>query len=238
MKKPISLIIIISIALTIHNAKAQKVVLEEDVLADSVTPIYGQNYKHFRHAYLTYGFVSSEDTPGSEIIYGLSRHMALGYRYKRKFTNFYALGFDASINSDAFHLKQNSSKSLPNDSIHESERLVFSYLKGEIYNRFNFGKRGNIIGKFIDLGVYANYNYRVKNISIDKLSDNEYNAGRMKQIFTGLDYYERTGYGMVARAGINRYVVFAQYRLSDAFEPAFNYEDLPKLILGFQVGLY
>ena len=59
----------------------------------------------------------------------------------------------------------------------------------------------------------------------------------IKQI-THLKYYEPFNYGVLARFGINRYVIYANYRLSDLFKSSYNYAELPRLTLGVQIGLH
>jgi len=218
---------------------AQKVVLEEDVQADSIRSEFGQNRKHFRHFYLTYGFVAGNDNMGSQINYGLSRQIEFGYRYKRKLSNWYALGISLSANNELYNLKQSTAKILPNDSLHDSEKLIFNDLKAEIYNRINLGKRGDIIGRFIDIGFYTGFNYRAKHIVKDILNDDGPNhAKKAKHVYTGLSYVEKYKYGLMARTGINRYVLYMQYRLNNQLKHKNSFEDLPSLIVGMQIGLY
>ncbi|NOZ45915.1 MAG: hypothetical protein GXO79_03945 [Chlorobi bacterium] len=232
-------IIIITFLLFPFFNNAQEVLLEETPVSDSLHTNFGQNYKNYGHFFLSTGFIAGQNNSGSEIIYGLSRQFNFGYRYKRRVTNYYALGFEGNISNSSFQLKQNSTKILPNDSIHTNERISVNALNLEFYNRFNFGKRGNIIGRFIDLGFFVNYNYKVKNVVKDVLPvQNLFSASKVKEVYTGLNYIENLGYGISVRVGINRYVLFTQYRLSNLVANNGNLPELPGLIIGFQIGLH
>ena len=220
-------------------AKGQDVLLEEDVKADTIKQTVGPNLKHFTHLYFDLGFIVGEsETEGADINYGKSYTFSIGYRYKRKICNFYAIGFDISYYFMSYNLKQNIFKILPNDSIHNKEKLIFNNLGLELYNRFNFGKRGNYIGNFIDIGAYGNWAYKIKHYTKDDINV-DINKAKIKQVtYTGLVYPEELNYGLRARIGINRYVLSATYRLSDLFKEIYDYPELPRLSVGLQIGLH
>ena len=148
---------------------AQKILLEQDVNADSIRPVKGPNLKHYSHYYLGYGLVASPGSAGSEIRYGMSSDITLGYRYKRKLSQFYSIGMDISYHLTTYRLKQNSTKRLPNDSLHDKEQLIFHNVGFGIYNRFNYGKRGNYIGNFIDIGARLDLPFSVIHFTKDEI---------------------------------------------------------------------
>lgn len=219
--------------------KSQKVLLEENVEADTIKTEYGRNYKNFKHFYFSAGLIVGDNLIGSEILYSSSHMANFGYRYKRKLNNFYALGLDLSINNLSYYLKQDNNKTLPNDSLHYSEKIAFNSLNFEFYNRFNFGKRGNIIGKFVDIGIYTSFHYRSKLVTKDKLANsNNFLASKKKSVYTGLKYVENFGYGLQSRIGINRYVIFARMKLSSIFKSKYDFAELPIYVVGLQIGLH
>ena len=219
----------------------QDVLLEEDVKADTIKKTVGPNLKHFTHLYLDLGFIAGKsETEGADINYGKSYTFSVGYRYKRKISNFYAIGFDINYYLMSYNLKQENSKILPNDSLHNKEKLIFNNLGLELYNRFNFGKRGNYIGTFIDIGAYGNWAYKVKHYTKDELDNADINNAKINEVTnTGLVYPEELNYGVKARIGINRFVLSATYRLSDLFKEKYSYyPELPRLSVGLQIGLH
>ena len=122
-------ITLLSIIFFCTYVAGQDVLLEEDVKADTIKKTVGPILKHFTHLYLDLGFIVGEsETEGADINYGKSYIFSIGYRYKRKIWNFYAIGFDINYYLMSYNLKQNSFKKLPNDSIHNKEKLIFNNL--------------------------------------------------------------------------------------------------------------
>jgi len=225
-------------------AEGQTVLLEQDVNADTIPELVGPNLKHFSHLYVGYGFVLGADAVGSEIRYGSSSDFVYGYRYKRKLSEFYAVGFDIFYHSTAFHLKQDSTKALPNNILHddkgEKEKLTFHNLSLGLYNRFNFGKRGNYLGHFLDLGARIDWAFSVVHFTKDIYDiANVNNGGVVKTKTTGLVYIKPIYYNVFTRLGFNKFVITASYRLSDLFKEEYDlYPELPLLIVGVEIGLH
>lgn len=228
------LIIASGFLLTCFFSNAQMVLLEEDVAADTVAPTTGPNRTNFGHFYLSYGVPIADVHTGADIYIGRSFDFDFGYRYKRKLSRHYALGFEVFYKVQDFNLKQDSGKIVPDTILHDKERLRFNNLGIGIYNRFNFGKRGDVVGNFIDIGVYGSWAYRLANITKDELP----NGNKVRTKITKLDYYEPINYGVVARIGFNRYVFYGTYRLSNLFKASSNYPELPFISAGIQIGLH
>jgi len=213
---------------------SQDVLFNETVNSDSVIETKGPNLKHYKHAYLGFGFAAMQsENKSSNIELGQSSNFIFGYRNKLKISNFYAIGYDVSYNLSWYRLSQTKDKLTPDAFQSDKERLTFHNLELSVYNRFNFGKRGNIIGKFIDIGAYADWTFLCSHFFKNEIAGNVY-----KTKITHLKYYEPFNYGVLARFGINRYVVYANYRLSDLFKSSYNYAELPRLTVGVQIGLH
>ena len=213
---------------------SQTLLMHEDV-KDTVLGKRGPNLKNFSHFYLGIGFiVGKPDSTGSDIKTGRSVNVVLGYRYKLKICNFFAVGYDIAYNSYSFALKQNSKKITPDTILHEKEKLNFGNLGLSPYMRFNYGRRGNIVGNFVDLGAYGDWTFSASNNTKDK----EPNGNIVKTSISHLNYYNHTNYGVLARIGFNRYVIFANYRLSDIFKKSYSYPELPRVTVGLQIGFH
>ena len=224
------------------NLHAQKVLLEQHVQKDSVLPSFGPNLKHFMYFDIGYGFVAGNSSFGSEIDYGRSTSFLFGLRYKRKISNYYSLGFSLDYFNILYRLKQDSSKILPDKNLHNKEILKTNNFSLEFYNRINFDKRGNFMGKYIDLGFYGNLPFSSSHqYSDDKIKPN---AGKTKVINTELKYLSTLNYGLSGRIGFNRLVFYATYRLSDIFkksvgnEYVVRFNELPRGLVGIQLGLF
>lgn len=245
------LLVIVSLLLSIPTA-AQTVLFEENV-KDTYPKerLRGPNKRHYTHWYVDYGFFVSETESqmglgGADIRYGLSHTFDLGYRYKLRLTNWLAFGANLSYQYLSYHIKQNDNKTFPRPvysslsvSQYDKERLQLNLFSFEIYERLNFGKRGNTVGTFWDVGLYVAYMVRDKHfIQDDHLANQPQYVSVTRIQHLDLDFTEEFYYGLRTRIGRNRYVLSAQYRLSDMFSDDLLDLELPRLSIGLQVGLH
>lgn len=237
MKSVFSIVLLI---FTYSLLNAQTVLLEQNPKKDTIKRIVGQNLKHFIHVYGGISFAASPSEADSvQVNYGLSNCFSFGIRYKRKICNAYAIGYNLSMATTGYNIKQDKDKRFIDDSIHKKEKLILTALSFEFYNRINFGKRGNIIGKYIDLGVYGNWNIGsnlylkdyIKLNGQDKATPYETNTRR-------LYFIDPFGYGACMRFGFNRYTITAEYRISNMFKKSSGLKDLPRLFIGLQFGFF
>jgi hypothetical protein len=216
--------------------KAQEVLLHEEVTADTITPTFGPNYRNFLHSFMAYGATfGGTEGGGTAIRYGNSGNFLFGLRYKYRVSNFFSWGADAYYSGLFYAIKQDSVKAFPDTLINDKERLTFHNLSIAPYLRFNLEKkRGNRVGNFIDLGAYGEWTFRLSQFTKNKLPD-----GRVvRATTTGLDYYNSFNYGAMARLGFNRWIFFASWRFSNLFKASKNLPELPRLIVGVQIGFY
>ncbi len=241
--KQLLVIIIISLQFT---AFSQTVLLHEDISKlDFQMPSNGPNYKNFHQLYVNYRFiVSLNDAQEVETNLWKSAVFSVGWRYKRKLSNWFAVGTGINYSNAIFSIKQNNAKQVPNNIQHDEEKLKFNSANLELYTRINFGKRGNVIGKFIDIGGYAGYAFSVKHFYKDNLdkSNPPYYSGVTEVNQKDLNYVNRFNYGLKARMGVNRWVITASYRLSDLLTD--DYKTIvgdyifPRFDIGFELGLH
>jgi hypothetical protein len=228
------------------SANSQTILLQEDVSKlDILKPKYGQNMANFDHWYLDFGFAAEQSAgKGADIRYGFSHSFSVGNRYKRKIANFLAVGTDISYLYMVYDIRQNSEKMIPDNINHKNEKFRLNTLYGDVFLRFNFGRRGNIIGKFLDIGPYGDWSFSTKHLTVDKVDLGNLPNGfkELKTVHRGLSYFNDYNYGAVCRIGFNRYCVFAMYRMSDFFTKEFKTSvadvELPRLTVGVQIGLH
>lgn len=240
-------IIFILILITAQFSFSQRTLLEEDINSyDFEKPKNGPNLLHFTHWYLGLGFFTPDPLEESiEIQYGKSNSFTIGYRYKLKATNWLSFGADLEYNTMSYHFKNAFfyDETSENQTKHDLEKLRIHNAGTEVYLRFNFGKRGNIIGKFVDFAGYGTLNFDAKHIFIDKFpSPTAYNSKKVKVVNSNLNYINFLNYGARLRFGYNRYAVCISYRLSDILSKEFKTEnlqpELPRLNVDFQIGLH
>ncbi len=224
----------------------QTVLLHESIRDyDFKMPTQGPNFRHFNHLNIGYAFyIPSNDVNEVETKAGTSTIFSLGWRYKLKITRWLALGAGINYTNEIFNIKQNENKVVPDTILHSKEKLRSNNFGPDAFIRFNFGKRGNIIGRFIDLGAYCNWPVSIEHMYEDNLDQNTSStrAGLGRVILSKLNYVERFQYGLKARIGINRFVLTGTYRLNEFLTQDYKNEvgnySFPKLAIGIEIGLH
>ena len=230
MKKILSItFILISMA-----GFSQDILLQQNVKADTIRPTYGPNLKNYIYGYIGLGFPLSTNEGSNYTKPVTSTDFDFGVRYKRKLTNLLALGIDLGMNSASYKLKQNDSKIVPDNVINDKEKIQVNSLVSSALLRINAGRRGNFIGNYLDLGVYGGWNFQKKH----KTTNTNANDEKVKVSTSKLKYIENFSYGLMARLGISRYSLTANYRLSNIFKSSYAMPELPRLIVGIEVGLF
>jgi hypothetical protein len=234
MKRIMKKILTIALLLLSLNVFSQEILLEQNVKADTIRPTRGPNLKNFTYGYVGLGFPIYTNEPVNYTKPVLSTAIDIGVRYKRRLTNFLAVGVNLGFVATAYKLKQNGGKTMLDTIINKKEKFQINTLEGSVYARLNVGRRGNYIGNYLDLGVYGGWNLQKKH-----KTTNINDAGeKVKVSTTKLKYVENFTYGLLARIGTGRYALTAGYRLSDIFKPSYAMPELPRLLVGVEVGLF
>ena len=216
------------------GAFSQDILLQQNVKADSVRPTYGPNLKNFFQGYIGLGFPLHTNEILNYTKPILSTNFDLGVRYKRRFTNYLAMGLDMEINSTSYKIKQKDTKTVPDTLINDKEKIQLSSVVSSAWVRINVGRRGNLIGNFLDIGAYGGWNFQKKHKTTNVNDDNE----KVKVITNRLHYVDNFSYGLLARLGVSRIALKVNYRLSDMFKTSYAKPELPRLIVGVEVGLF
>lgn len=222
---------------------AQAILLEQEVNADTVPMTFGPNARHFLHSVMRYGFIfGNPDASGAATRPFNANEFSVALRYKRRFSNFYSLGFDVLYSVTNYHLKQDSSKRVPNPVLHKKEKIAFNNLGLELFNRFNIGKRGNILGNFMDIGGYGEYGASIRHFYRDEFAAPLAGSSVQEVTNKSLRYVNSLNYGGMIRIGSNRYALVGKYRISDVFKKSYlaptglPYPELPRIIVGVELG--
>lgn len=217
---------------------AQNILLEKEVTDEVFNKQKGPNLKKFDHLYVVgnFYFDTGDEVEVKPI---LSNDFGFGYRYKYKLLSFYSVGFNLSFHRLNFNLPQEDGKRILNDIENDKERLVFTELDLELYQRFQIGKTGNMIGFFVDMGAYGGWIIGSRNIIRDEISGNETYPANVRVVrYKNLDYTENLAYGLKVRIGYNNIAISGKYRLSDLFKSDYNITELPHFAVGLEIGLH
>ncbi len=212
-----------------------------DVDTTRTIPTYGENRRWFINQ--TYGLYTrfGPNETGAKTL-GRSIMFDYGINTKLKLWSWDALCLNVNVGQERWAMAQDSQKIVPDTLLHKTERFQFNRLQGEFYNRINLDRhRGNIIGTYLEFGVYGNWMYHNLHITRDS-SDATTTTGPklLKVRETKLPYINPLQYGFVARFGSEYFALSATWRVSDYFKSneTFAYPELPRLWFGFVLSAY
>ncbi len=233
-------ILLVLILFSSFNIFSQNVLLEENPINDTLIPKTGPNLKRFNLFCFGYEVIADNfSNQTATVRNGASSVFYFGYRHKMKINNFWSVGYGLNLNSSTYSIKQNVKKIFPDSLKHKRERLMVSGLGFQLFTRFNFDKRGNKIGKYLDVGCYANWDFANSHFTKDNtVAADSSNAKVITVTEQKLKYFENYEYGFKARIGSNHFAICATYRFSDLIKPSYKYPELPKLSVGLEIGIY
>lgn len=230
------------------SMEAQDVMLDMNV-EDQYKATRGPNMRHYGQIYVGLGVVPDfDEEEGTAIKWWRSGQFMVGYRYKLKLLSFYAIGLDFSFKTTQYFFEDRDNNPFDemNPLTYNQERdkhqLVNNGFGLEFYHRINFGRRGNTLGKYLDTGIRAQWNFANVEKILLKTDDDGVPSKRIKIENRKLTFIEPLSYGLTARIGFNKFLIHANYRLSDYFknkisdDVAVEIPELPRLAVGLQVA--
>lgn len=218
-------------------ARAQQVLVQANVANDTVKTAFGPNRRWFGHSYVALGLAVGPAETGAKLRYGLpSAEVRVGGRLKLRLSQSVALCGDLAYAFLRYELAQEAGKLVPASALHLRENLALHQLATGIALRLNYGRRGNVMGRYLDLLAGGSWAVGTRHTTedvpmpgIDAVATTE----------SGLPYLRRFGSCAGARLGFDRYALVARYRLSPAFANGYtDWPDLPRWVVGIEVGLF
>ena len=209
------------------SVSAQTVLMQEKVDSVYQEIKFGVNSKHFVHTYISFGFVFGEEEVTK---FGNTNTFGFGLRYKLKLINHLATGLDLAYNYSTINF--------PTHGNVDKDKYQIQSLKYAWFFRINYGHRGNIMGKFIDVGAYGTSTLFSQNYVKLEGDYNQYQA--FSYTHEELKYLESFNYGLLLRLGFNQFVFFSEYRMSNMLKPHVldGVREVPKWTIGLQIGLH
>ncbi|SDX57611.1 hypothetical protein [Hymenobacter psychrophilus] len=220
-------------------ASAQRVLLRADPATDTIPGRYGPNRAFYQHLYLGYTAVTGAAAgPGAKLRYPQSAELFAGLRNKWRVTGSTAVGLDARFAYLRYQLQQNSTKQVPNSQLHYRESLNLTQLQLEPFARLSFGRRGNVVGNYLDVSAWGGWALASNHSYEDRPGQGQGTRTLVREVRPA--YLRRWNWGLSTRLGAGRYALLARYRLADTFSasaPA-AYPELPRWLLGLEVGIF
>ena len=226
MKRQIITFIVALLGL-VQTMNAQTVLMEQDVNQDTIIPEFGKNRKHYFSSFVGVSILPTQiDSDSVQLKTGNSTLVTAGFYYKYKVSKVYSL-------VGSFYYGQSVYKFETEKDV-KYNKLKANDVRLELANRFNFGKRGNVVGNYIELGVSGSYVYSTKLQTKRIVDDPSVNYETLELELTGLKYIQKPNYSVHARLGFNKIAITADYRLSDLTDETLSY-DLPPLAVGVRL---
>ena len=212
---------------------SQDVLFSQKVKDSYEDKIFGKNQKHYVHSFFSLSFVPFVEENNIKIKFPFSCDAEFGIRYKRKINRMLDFGFDFGCSMLQYRIAQDAGKNVTDTHLYDKERLIVSSLPFRVFLRINMEKRrGDYIGKFMDLGGGVNWNFNFTQYTLIKSDDK-----RTRSKITGWDQFNPLTYNAFIRFGKNYFAVRADYRLASLMKDSAA-PDLPPLLIGIDLGSF
>jgi hypothetical protein len=220
--------------------QAQKVLLEKDLLLKNpYQKTTGPNLKSYTNLFIDWAFIAGKPSKNSAGLDNLRSHtFEIGIRHKRKINETFSAGFDFSFFKTAWYFKQFTGKTFPDSVLHSKQKLTSYNFRLDGFGRVNFAKRGNMVGTYIDLGLYADWAFCNQMITKDHLNDPVNGAKEMVATYSELQYIKNMNYGIKGRLGTGHWAITGSYRLSNMFKNNYHLPEMPVCSVGLELGIY
>ena len=230
---------------------AQRVVMHKDVrtqLLRNSDNEYGPNTRHFFSTFVSYGVIMPVNESDSVAVRenGSSNVFSGGWRYKRRLAEHFGIGLDVLYMHQSFRIKQDADKNIFSPGFqNDLQKLSFNTIGLGSYARLNIGKRGNTIGKYIDLGGDAHYVFSDRLLTKNTVSPSTNNgAHQAKTSLQKLDYVAPAQLFILARIGYNGIALAGRYRFSDIFKTSGDFyggqklPELPRIMVSLELTFW
>lgn len=226
--------LLLLLVLSAQTGFSQGPQMERIVARDTAEGSKGPNLKKYRHWFMSVGFLLPHSN-NHFVKFGLSHEIGFGYRTKRKLGEHYALGLDIAYQYRNYNVR-NLVKFPGVDSLNVSkERYVQRGIQFDLYQRINYGRRGNFLGKYIDLVVWGELPFWNLNSFRFSTPESQKMYGKNgKIVLRNFDWDETFLYGVQLRIGFNKNIFYGNYRVSQLFTTASGLPQLSPIVVGFQ----
>lgn len=233
------------------EALAQQVIFKRDVV-EQMRRVYGDstgpNAKFFNHAFIGMSMIVPINESDSAAITenGKSNQLCFGYRNKFKINKNLAINLELLYLHQKYQIKQDERLNIFSPGvINDAQKFNTNSIGLGLSFRINYGKRGNILGRYFDFGGDINYVFANRLLTRNKVDPALNNgAEKVKSALHNLDYVNPLLYNLCFRVGYDHLALFARYRFSDQFirsdyfYPGGKLPELPRISIGLEIALY
>lgn len=223
----------------LNGAFAQEVLIRQFPGLDTIPKKYGPNRESYTAALIGYGHLfGPTDSSGSNVNVPRSIYITYGMRSKTKISEGFNLGFDFFFEYRNFNISQSDNKTIFGIDHHRRERYIQGTINAGLFMRFNFSKRGNHLGKYLDLFGNVMYSPINRYIVHDRLPDST-GAKLQKTVLSRLQFAQKWSGQVGLRYGISFFQIQAFYRPFNLFKNStdYPYPELPRFGLGILIDI-
>ena len=223
-----------------RRAAAQQVLMQAEVAPDTLRADFGPNRRYFGHVFGGVGVVAGPaGGAGAALRYGRpSTELELGARLKRRYSQTLALTLAGRYALLRYGLAQTSQKTVPSPTRHQSESLHLHQLQLEAGLRLNAGRRGNVVGRYLDLLAWGGRVVGSRHVTEDAPAAGS-GVAATTTIGRGPRYLARWPAGVGLRLGSGQLALTGRYRLSPAFRgDGAGWPELPRGTVGLEFGWF
>ena len=204
----------------------------------------GPNTNYFQEGYLAYGLIPSlGETDSAQTVFG-SFMFAYGTRGTVKFNRLLSGVWGLEYNRKSYRIKQDSLMNLFSlGQEHKQERFTWNNFRLSAGMRFQLGKTGNARGNFLMLMADLEYGAWVnKFIERKDPASQLMGSGSQEYRFKQLNYVSRFQSNLSCRIGMNKFALFARYRMSDLWKASEDvnngraFDEFSRLIIGLDLS--
>ena len=214
-------------------ARAQQVLLQADVAADTIPSRTGPNRRYFGHLYGGYALAAGPSALG--VKYGFaSSEVQLGGRLKRRLGSLLAFNTDLRYAYLRYGLDPGASRPDPFGPGFDSQYFSYHQVQGEASLRLNPARRrGNTVGRYLDVLAYGGWAFATTYATAGPGP----RGGQLETVAHRPDYLARWLGGVGLRLGSNSVALVGRYRLSEALRGA-GAPEPPRWQVGVEVGWF
>ncbi|MFN0032302.1 MAG: hypothetical protein ACKVOR_09100 [Flavobacteriales bacterium] len=249
MMKQLGICTLLMMACASNKIAAQKVMMKRNVtrqIEETYLDSSGPNGRVYVMNYYGYGIILPMNDRDSAAITDNAKSNIFTYGVKAKFklNNTFALCTDIIYMHQRYKIAQHDSLNIFSPGFkNDVQKLNFNTFGLGAHLRINFGKRGNALGKYLDLGADMHYVFAERLFTKNKITASGTGADEIVQRTTlkKLDYTGNLQGFANVHFGINIFQLFARYRLTDMFVRSDSFysigriPELPRLCVGVEI---
>ena len=212
--------LLVSICATMNAQEDEYSAYYYEVDSTEYETTFGPNTAYYQHGFISYGMpIPIIESDSLRTKWG-GVFLEYGSRGKIKVAEWLALGWEVSYQYNSQSIVQDSVLNLLSlGEVFEKQQIKKHVINSGIHVRFNAGRRGNNLGKYVDLGGFTSFVAGSRMILVREEDRNQVNFGSAQQrtVLKRINFTSPFQYGASVRIGLNGFILWGRYTLNDSF---------------------